>query len=119
MRNDGSSVIDSYCSGAKPLNSQPCNTQACTPAPSPAPTPNTLPTIKLASPQSYNAVAGTSETINLNWIRVPMTNSYMQFMHLDNGVSSYSVDDHWVDTIHWTGNAVDTRTIMIPSNIPS
>jgi hypothetical protein len=40
-------------------------------------------------------------------------------MHLDNGVNSYSVDDHWVNSTNWGGNAVDTRAITIPSTIPA
>lgn len=39
-------------------------------------------------------------------------------MHLDNGVTFYSVDDHWINTTNWSGNATDTRTITIPASIP-
>jgi hypothetical protein len=40
-------------------------------------------------------------------------------MHLDNGVTSFSVDDHWINTSNWSGNAVDTRTVNIPSSMPA
>ena len=125
IRNDGQGVSDAFCTTVKPVISQSCNTQTCppvqptTPSLPTNPSPSALTTVNLSSPQTYNGIAWTEKTINLNWVRTPLGSNYLQFMHLDNGTYSFSVDDHSVNSASWSGSAVDTRTIFIPSSIPA
>ena len=74
--------------------------------------------VNMATPAAYTAQAGSQVTVTLNWDRVPMTQgNLLQFMHLDNGTSFVSVDDHTVSSATWSGSAADARTITIPATL--
>jgi len=77
--------------------------------------------IDMATPATYNAIAGATVGITLRWGRIPMAQDYQQFMHLVNTTGqSWSVDDHNTDSTSWTtGDATQTRTIIVPASLPS
>jgi hypothetical protein len=77
--------------------------------------------VDLATPATYNANAGATVAITLNWGRIPMAADYQQFMHLVNAAGqSWSVDDHWTTSSAWTAGAfTQTRTITGPASLPS
>lgn len=77
--------------------------------------------IDMASPATYNANAGATVGITLNWGRIPMADNFQQFMHLVNAAGqSWSVDDHWTTSASWTtGSFTQTRTITVPASLPS
>jgi hypothetical protein len=89
-----------------------------TPTPSPSPTGATK--VNMANPSAVSGTAGSMITVLTNWVRTNMGGSFNQFMHLDNGGSFWSVDDHSVDTTSWnTGTVTDQRSITIPADMPS
>ncbi len=82
----------------------------------PLPTPTNT-RVNMATPSTYSSIPGGTVNILLNWERAPMAVDYLQFMHLSNDGNSVSVDDHTVKSSSWSGSAVDTRSITIPSSL--
>ena len=75
--------------------------------------------VDLATPATYTASPGSTVAITLNWYRVPMAASYLQFMHLQNSAGQiWSVDDHWTTSATWaSGPVAETRTITVPATL--